>query len=237
MQNNMKKILITGGNSRFAKNLNKFGKGYTLIFRDKKQLDITNSQSIKKNLIKYKPDYVLHLAGLSRPMKIHKTNLTKSITLNIVGTCNIVKACFEKNIKLIYLSTNYVYQGVKGNYKESDPVLPWNNYGWSKLGGESAVQMYSNSLILRISMTEKPFLHKRAYANVLANFAYQENIAKILLKLINKKGVINVGGKTQSIYSFAKKDNKLIKKKYSKGEFPLKLDMSLNKFKKIVILK
>ena len=62
----------------------------------------------------------------------------------------------KKNIKLIYFSTNYVYPGKRGNYKEEDPLLPVNNYAWSKLGGEAAVQMYSNSLILRVSMTEKP---------------------------------------------------------------------------------
>ena len=36
------------------------------------------------------------------------------------------------------MSTSYVYEGVRGNYKETDPVLPWNNYAWSKLGGECA---------------------------------------------------------------------------------------------------
>ena len=69
-------------------------------------------------------------------------------------------ACSEFNIKLIYFSTSYIYPGVRGNYKETDPLLPSNNYGWSKLGGECAVHMYKNSLILRVSMTEKPLFTK-----------------------------------------------------------------------------
>ena len=54
-------------------------------------------------------------------------------------------------------------------------------------------------------MTEKPFVHKKAYANVKSNFIFQEDAAKIILKILNKKGIINVGGKSQSIYNFAKK--------------------------------
>ena len=77
-----------------------------------------------------------------------KKILGKSINLNIVGTANLVNVCSKLKIKLIYFSTSYVYPGTKGNYNERDAVLPWNNYAWSKLGGESAVQMYKNSLIL-----------------------------------------------------------------------------------------
>jgi dTDP-4-dehydrorhamnose reductase len=94
--------------------------------------------------------------------------------------------------------------------------------------------MYENSLILRVCMTEKPFIHKSAFANVKSNFIYQEDLARKLLKVINKKGVYNIGGKSQTIYKFAKKYNSKIKKKFSKGEFPLKQNMSLNKLNKIV---
>ena len=55
---------------------------------------------------------------------------------------------------------------LKGNYKESSPVKPPNNYAWSKLGGECAVQMYKNSLIPRLSITERPFNYKIAYTNI-----------------------------------------------------------------------
>tara|TARA_Y100000768_G_C23932597_1_gene660910 strand:+ start:654 stop:1349 length:696 start_codon:yes stop_codon:yes gene_type:complete len=230
----MKKILVTGGEGRFANILKKRKSKYKFIFRNKKQLNILNYSSIKKNISSFKPDFVLHLSGLSRPMKIHEKYINKSIDLNIIGTCNVVKACINSKIKIIYLSTSYVYSGKKGNYKENDPVLPWNNYGWSKLGGESAVQMYKNSLILRACMTEKPFLHKTAYANVKTNFIYHNDFINIFLKILNKKGVFNIGGKSQSVYNFAKSNKKNVKKIYSKGEFPLKLDMNLRKIKRFM---
>ena len=229
----MTKIIVTGGSGRFGKVLKRYKTKHKIFYPEKKDLDILDTKKLKKYLLKKKPKILIHLAGLSRPMDIHKKNIAKSIDLNIIGTANVTKACKQHDIKLIYFSTNYVYPGKKGNYKENDPVMPWNNYGWSKLGAESVVQMYKNSLIVRACMTEKPFIHKFAYSNVKSNFIFHDNIAKIFLKIINKKGIINIGGKSQSIYKFAKKYNKKIKKKVSKGEFPKKMDMNLNKLKKL----
>ena len=228
----LKKIVVTGGNGRFAQELRHIKSRYKFIFRSKKQLNILSITSIRKNLQRFKPNCILHLAGLSRPMSIHDKDINKSIDLNIIGTANLVKICNEKKIKIIFFSTSYLYPGKKGNYSEDDPLLPWNNYGWSKLGAESAVQMYKNSLIIRACMTEKPFLHKSAFSNVKSNFIFHENFAKIFLKIINKKGIINVGGKSQTIFQFAKKYKSDIKKIKSRGEFPLKMDMSLKKLKK-----
>jgi dTDP-4-dehydrorhamnose reductase len=69
---------------------------------------------------------------------------------------------------------------------------------------------------------------------VKSNFIYQEDAAKLILKILGKKGVINVGGPSQTIYKFAKIENKNIKKIFSKGEFPRKTNMNLNKLKKIL---
>lgn len=230
----MVKILVTGSDGRFGNILKNIKNNNEFIFTNKKELNILSISSINKNFKKYKPKYVLHLAGLSRPMKIHDKNIAKSIDLNIIGTSNLVKSASRFNIKIIYLSTSYVYPGVKGNYSEEDAVKPWNNYSWSKLGGEAAVQMYNNSLIIRLCMTEKPFVHKTAYANVKSNFIFQEDAAKLILKIIHKKGLINIGGDTQSVYNFAKKYNKKIKKRFSKGEFPKRTDMSLKKLISII---
>jgi len=231
-----KKILVTGGEGRFAKVLKKNNKKLDLFFASKKKCDILNLNSITKIIKKVKPKVLIHCAGLSRPMKIHEKNISKSIDLNIIGTANITKICRKYNIKLIYFSTGYVYEGTKGNYSENDPVKPFNNYAISKLGGECAVAMYKNSLILRITMTEKPFLHKNAYSNLKSNFMFHEDLVRILPKIINKKGILNVGGKSQSVYSFAKKNNPKVKKiKIKKNStLPLNQTMNLAKFKKII---
>ena len=230
----MKKILVTGGDGRFANKLKKTRSKFNFVFLNRKKLDVSNYKSIIKSIRKYKPETILHLAGLSRPMSLHEKKISNSINLNIIGTANLVRACAEYKIKIIYFSTSYIYPGTKGNYKENDPLLPWNNYGWSKLGGECSVQMYKNSLILRVCMTEKPFIHKLAYANVKSNFIYHEDFIKKFFKIIHKRGIYNIGGKSQTIYRFVSKNNKNIKKIYSKGEFPLNQNMNLNKLNKII---
>jgi dTDP-4-dehydrorhamnose reductase len=233
-----KKIIFTGGNGRFAKSFYKFKKKYNITFLGSRELDISSEKSIKKNLIKYKPNIVIHNAGLSRPMIEHEKNIIKSIKKNIIGTCNIVNECSLRNIKVIYFSTNYVYKGDKGNYNENDPLLPVNNYAWSKLGGECAVKMYKNSLIVRLAISEKPFIHNQAFANVQSSFIYHDEAAEIIMKLINQKGIINIGGKTQSIYNFAKKTNKkVISKNLSKKDkisIPKNSSMSVKKLKKFL---
>ena len=236
----MKKlILVTGGNGRFAKILKRNNKKLNLYFSTKKECNILNINSIEKIIIKLKPKIIMHCAGLSRPMSIHEKNISKSIDLNIIGTANIVKLCEKYKIKLIYFSTGYVYEGKRGNYLETDPVKPFNNYGLSKLGGECAASMFKNSLILRITMTEKPFNHKKAFTNLKSNFMFHEDLVKILPKLINKKGIFNVGGKSQSVYSFAKSKNCQVKKiKLKKSlNLPLNQTMNLSKLNKILLQK
>ena len=131
---------------------------------------------------------------------------------NIIGSANVAISCFQKNIKLIYISTNFVYEGKRGNYSETDNLLPVNEYGWSKLGGECASHIYKNSLILRICMNNDQFPHKSAFTNYVTSFLKKTEAAKITLRLLNKFGVINVGGKKQSAYNFAKNLNVKIKK-------------------------
>ena len=230
----LKKIVITGGHGRFAQILKRDNKKLNILYPNKKELNILDVDSIKRYLKKNKPRYLIHAAALSRPMNIHDKQISKSIDLNIIGTSNIVKICSDFKIKLIYFSTGYVYEGSVGNYKETDPVLPVNNYAWSKLGGECAVAMYKHSLILRITMCEKPFVHEYAFHDINANFIFHEEVVKIIPKILDKTGVLNIGGKIQSIYSFAKKTNKNVKKKSGKKLFPKNVSMNVGKLDKIM---
>ena len=233
-----KNIIITGGSGRFGVHLKKIKSSHRLFFPNKKDLNILKPKSIENYLKSKKADIVIHLAGLSRPMDIHNKKIEKSIDLNIIGTANVTKICSKKNVKLIYFSTNYVYPGTKGNYTENDPLLPVNNYAWSKLGGEASVQLYKNSLILRVCMTEKPFVHDKAFANVKTSFMYHDDVSKILFKLLNKKGIVNLGGKSQFIFDFAKKDKKNVKKIFLKKKdnlgMPFDSSLNINKLKKIL---
>jgi len=232
-----KKILFTGSNGRFGNVFKKINKSYKYLYPTKKQLDITNTKSIENYFKNKNIGLVVHCAALSRPMEIHEKKVTQSITTNIIGTCNLVNECLKKKIKLVYISTNYVYPGTKGNYNESSDLNPINNYAWSKMGGECAVRMYKKSLILRVCMTERPFIHKYAFSNLKTNFIFHDQVAKFLPKLFKYSGIINVGGKIRSVYKFAKKYNPKIRSKKllnSSSLLKSKTSMNINKLKNLL---
>ena len=234
---NNKKILITGSNSRFAKALRKTFKGKNIIYTDRKQLNILNLNSIDKCLDKNKPTHLIHLASLSRPMIVHEKDISSSIDANIIGTANMVKKCAERNIKIIFFSTNYIYPGIKGNYKEEDALKPINNYAWSKLGGESSVKLYKNSLVLRLAMTEYPFIHDKAFTDAKINFIYREEVIKMLPYLLDEIGIINIGSDiTESVFSFAKKTKKDVAPISVKNikDFPKNSSVNIEKLKEIL---
>ena len=98
----IKKVVFTGGNGRFAGAIKKIKSPYKIFYPNKKELNILSEKTIENYLRKIRPKILVHMAGLSRPMKQHEEKIHRSIELNIVGTANIVKVCSRMNIKVIY---------------------------------------------------------------------------------------------------------------------------------------
>jgi len=234
----LKTILISGGAGKFSKALIETNTKYKILAPNKKQMNILNPTSISNFISKNKIDYFIHAAAFTTPMAKHQIEIKKSISTNIIGSANVALCCLKKKIKLIYISTNFVYPGKQGNYTEDSNLYPVNEYGWSKLGGECVMQIYKNTLILRICMNDDYFPHKSAFTNYLTSFLKKTEAAKITLSLLDKKGVINIGGKKQSAYNFAKDLNSKVKKikLKEKDKILLGLDtsMSINKLSKIL---
>ena len=233
------KIVISGGDSRFAKELINQNTVHELIALSKTELDINDINSIDNAINLYNPDVFIHTAALSRPMSLHTTSPNTSIQLNIIGTSNCVLSCMKRNIKFVYISTDFVYPGTNGNYKETDPVFPINKYAWSKLGGECACMLYDNSLILRMAMFDKPFPHTKAFTDSFKSCIWNSDAAKITLQLIesNVNGIYNIGGETKSIYDFVIQENYTIFKESRNNisEFvPSDVSMNLEKLKTII---
>jgi dTDP-4-dehydrorhamnose reductase len=237
----LKTILISGGNGKFSNALIKINKKYRILAPNKKQMNILSQNSIANFISKQKVDYFIHAAAFTTPMARHKTELEKSISTNIIGSANVALICLKKKIKLIYISTNFVYPGKKGNYTEDSNLSPVNEYGWSKLGGECAMQIYKNTLTLRICMNDDFFPHKSAFTNYLTSFLKKTEAARITLKLLDKKGVINIGGEKQSAYNYARNLNSKVKKiklkKKDKILLGLDTSMNINKLSKILYAK
>ena len=83
-------------------------------------------------------------------------------------------------------------------------------------------------------MCERPFIHKTAFYDIKTNFIFQDDVVKMIPKILSKKGIINIGGKTQSIYNFAKRYNIKIKGASGRKIYPPNPSMNLVKLKKIL---
>ena len=209
----MRNILITGGSGRLAKELTNDLATYDTSFcrLTHEEMDICKLPLVEHYVNVHKPDIVIHAAAMTNPMQDHECYTDLSIQTNIVGTANVATACLraEKVPKLIYISTDYVYQSSKFKCDELDDTIPCNNYGWSKLGGEIPVRMLPPDrwLILRASFTPLPWKHKQAYSDSYKSLITLEQASKLIARLIelDANGIYNVGGnKRQSLYTYAK---------------------------------
>ena len=199
----MNKILLTGGSGLLGKEILKINP--EILVPNHEEFDITNYKQMLDYINSSPPEIIIHAGAFTSPPLIDQDPM-KAINVNIIGTSNIVLICSTFNIKLIYISTDYVFKGNKGNYRENDELLPQNHYAWANLGGECAVRIYSNSLIIRTSFCESIFPYDKAFVDQYTSRDSVDVIAPIIFKLSNMKdikGIIHVGTKKKSVKELA----------------------------------
>jgi dTDP-4-dehydrorhamnose reductase len=109
-------------------------------------------------------------------------------------------------IKLVYISTDYVFRGDQGHYREEDPVYPVNKYAWSKLGGECAVRLYDKALIIRTTFGPNVFPFEKAFVDQWTSRESVRVIAGKIASVLDKDitGTIHVGGDRKTVFAYAK---------------------------------
>jgi len=197
------KIIFTGGNGLLGSEFKKIRPD--INYTDYEDFNVMNYDQMKAYIEGKGYDLILHAAAFTSPPRIDKDPL-EALEVNIVGTANVVKLCIEFGMRLIYISTDYVFKGDVGNYKETDPVYPVNKYTWSKLGGECAVRMYDKSLIIRTTFGPNVFPYEKAFIDQWTSRESVSVIAKMISQLIDKDitGIIHVGGKRKTVFEYAK---------------------------------
>lgn len=231
-------IVVTGANGLLGTTLRKIRPDIHYV--DIEDFDITDYEQMKGYFEPDGFDLMIHCAAFTSPPLIDKEPL-KAVEVNIIGTCNVVKLCMEYDARLIYICTDYVFRGDKGNYKEDDPVYPVNKYAWSKLGGECAARLYDKSLIIRTTFGPDVFPYEKAFVDQWTSRESVSTIAMKISKLIGKNitGVIHVGGPRRTVFEFAKSlDETKDIKELSVGDvdFVVPVDTSLNcdRYKEII---
>jgi dTDP-4-dehydrorhamnose reductase len=199
-------VLVTGGTGLLGRHIKSLIP--ESLFPLRVEFDITDPFKMATYLHGKTISTILHAAAFTSPPKINE-DPKRALDVNIIGTANLVRICLERKIKLFYISTDYVFKGDRGMYKEDDPVLPVNKYAWSKLAGECAVRMYDNSLIIRTSFGDTVFPYEKAFVDQWTSRLRVDILAKKLIKLLESDltGTIHVGGKRQTVMNYAKSIN------------------------------
>ena len=230
-------MILVSGNGILANELLKLSTDdLPITILSKKEMDITDeyvvSDVIKSFMMKPDfPKYFVHTSALTKPMRVNDKNPIMSMTTNIVGTANVAKICYKYDIKFIYISTDFVYSPDKISDENSE-LKPTNNYGWSKLGGECVSKLVPNSLILRCALCDIPFRHEKAFSSTWRSSIRHKDVAKIILKLKDEIGVVNVGGEYKSVYDFVSQYQKVDTKSGTKTVPSLQLN--IEKLKRIL---
>lgn len=199
---NRSRILFTGGSGLLGSEFRKILPD--INYPSSKEFNVTDYYQMKQYMESHGCDLIIHAAAFTSPPLIAKDPL-RALEINIVGTSSVVKLCMEFDAWLIYISTDYVFKGDKGNYKETDPVYPVNKYAWSKLGGECAVRMYDKSLIIRTTFGPNVFPYEKAFTDQWTSRESVSVIAEKISRLIDKNltGAIHVGGKRKTVFEYA----------------------------------
>jgi dTDP-4-dehydrorhamnose reductase len=152
----MSKVLVTGGNGQLGseiKDLEKNYPKYSFYFTDIQELDITNQQSVKVFIEKNKIEIIINCAAYTSVDKA-ESEFEINNQINHLAVNNFAKIAKEKNLKMIHISTDYVFDGQDYKpYVESDTVNPQSVYGETKLAGENSMLKINpkNSIIIRTS--------------------------------------------------------------------------------------
>lgn len=242
------KYLVLGANGQLGQELQKLLKERGLEFTayDSKSLDITNKSAIVVKVEQDNPDVILDAAAYTKVDLAEDDGKEANWLVNAVGTRNLAEVAEQFNIQLVYVSTDYVFEGtLDGEYSEQDIVNPQNEYGRAKLAGEFAVlNSKANAFIIRTSWVFGEFGNNFVYTmqrlaenhprltvvnDQFGRPTWTRTLAEFMLHLIDvqaEKGIYHLSNDNQATwYEFAReilKDVDVEVAPVTSDEFPQK---------------
>lgn len=152
--------------------------------------------------------------------------------VNVKFVDELIDFCNDYNIKLVHVSTDYVYAGSVNNASENDVPVHCNTwYGYTKLISDGLVQLRAhNHLVIRCTHKPYPFPYDGAWIDQVGNFDYVNEIASLIVNLVKKdlNGLYNLGTETKTMYELASK-TKVVKKTFTPAHVPKNQSMNLDK--------
>lgn len=227
----MKRLFITGGSGLLGSKFNSLAyENFEIIKTYNKNpqgnaipLDITDEEDVLRKIDSVNPDLVIHSAALT-DVDYCEEHRKKAYQINAEGTLNVIKACEKIDARLIYVSTDFVFDGKKGLYLEEDETNPLGYYALSKLKGEEFVKNSNlNYAITRVSVlygwhNKSNFvtwvineLKDKNQINIVTDQynspTLADNAAEAIIKIFqsNKEGIYHIAGDERiSRFDFAR---------------------------------
>ncbi|MBI4117214.1 MAG: NAD(P)-dependent oxidoreductase [Parcubacteria group bacterium] len=199
------------------------------------ELDILSPEQIEKFASRKDIDAIIHLAAISSK-KAAEENKPLSYSINVIGTRNIAQAAAKFNKKIVYISTESVFDGSRGDYKEDEPANPHDWYALTKYAGELEIQNSgAEHLIIRTTFRPSKWGFPTTYTNFWTTGDYVDVIAKEVALAISYglTGIIHIGTPKKTWYELAKQRNPEIKPEEYPDSNYLRVDLNLEKWEKI----
>lgn len=231
------RVLVTGGSGRLGRELQTElpRLGVEAFFPARAELDVTRPQTILATLERYRPDVVIHAAAYT-DVKGAETQKKRCWKVNVEGTRNVVRALLTGGtVKLVHISTDYVFWGDRGGYAEEEAMGPVRNYyALSKLAAEEVVRVFPNTLVIRTSFRPREWPYPVAFTDVYTGQDYVDVIApEVALAAYTSREVphetLHIVTERKSVYELARRRSSGVKPS-TRGEAGVELpeDISLN---------
>lgn len=209
------------------------------ISRAKDGLDITDMTTYHK-MLKMEHGAVVYcpydvIVNCIANTDTYSKDMDSHWAVNYAGVGSLIEFCNKWNVKLVHISTDYIYSESAPEASETSVPVHCNNwYGYTKLLGDALVQLSAkNYLICRCTHKETPFQYENAWTNQTGNFDYVDRISNLIIKLIekNKQGVYNVGTETKTMFDLARQ-TKNVKPSTCPVETPNDVTLNTSKLEK-----
>jgi nucleoside-diphosphate-sugar epimerase len=201
-------VLLTGASGKLGNVISLLADIHNIWAPSSEVFDLTKLQTIELFFDSHEIDAVINCAAIAR-MSLCENDPLAAISTNIIGTSNLVKTVLKKEkvikkqIRFIHISTDAVYDCKEGSYSEKDPCIPYNKYGWTKLGAECAVNLLSYFCIIRTRFFDPANIPFNESATDLYTSTMPINdLVFAILQVLNTDfvGTVNVGKSAQSDY-------------------------------------
>jgi len=202
------KVLLTGGSGRLGRELLALLPGAHAPRSN--DLDVTRPETISRVLDDIRPEVVVHAAAYT-DVAGAEADRECCWRVNVEGTRNLVRGVLERNIFLVHISTDYVFEGSQGGYREEDPVGPVRNYySLSKLVAEEVARLAPKHLVIRTSFRPREWPYPTAFTDVYTSQDYVDVMApKIALAVRHCREiphpVLHIATERKSVFALARR--------------------------------